>query len=62
MMISAFGISCGYFRVVGLMHLDKYIANSNILYVVTFTGTFIGAVIFSHACKFYILKKIKWIQ
>lgn len=51
-----------FFRIVNMLHLDKYIDNANILYLITLVGTLIGATIFSHVCKFYIINKIKWLK
>lgn len=50
------------FRVTGLMHLEKLIANPNLLYILTLLATLIGAVAFAHVVKFYVINKIKWLQ
>jgi peptidoglycan/LPS O-acetylase OafA/YrhL len=51
-----------FFRVMGILHLEKYIINPNLLYMFTLMGTLFGAIIFSHICKFYVIDKIKWLK
>lgn len=51
-----------FFRVVGIAHLERHIQNSNLLYIITLLGTLIGAIIFSHVCKFYVIGRIKWLK
>lgn len=51
-----------FFRVVGIGHLEKFINNPNLLYIATLICTLIGAIIFSHICKFYVIGKIKWLK
>lgn len=51
-----------FFRVVSLVHLEKFIENTNVLYTITLICTLIGAICFSHVCKFYIINKIKWLK
>lgn len=50
------------FRVVGLMHIEKMIANPTLLYIVTLLATLLGAIAFAHVVKFGVIKKIKWLQ
>ena len=42
------------FSVASMLHLDKFIHNSDILYVATCIATFIGAICFSHVIKYYV--------
>ena len=51
-----------FFRVVGIAHLERHIQNSNLLYIITLLGTLIGAIIFSHVCKFYVIGRINWLK
>lgn len=51
-----------FFRVVSIAHLERHIDNSNLLYIFTLICTLIGAIIFSHICKFYVIGKIKWLK
>lgn len=51
-----------FFRVVCFVHLEKVVKNPDLLYVVTLVCTLIGAIVFSHVCKFYIINKIKWLK
>lgn len=51
-----------FFRIVGLVHLENHTANPNLLYIITSACTLIGAICFSHICKFYIIIKIKWLK
>lgn len=51
-----------FFRVVSIGHLEKFIGDPNALYIVTFICTLLGAIIFSHVCKFYVISKVKWLK
>lgn len=51
-----------FFRIVGLVHLENHTANPNLLYIITSACTLIGAICFSHICKFHIINKIKWLK
>lgn len=51
-----------FFRVMGILNIGKYILNPNLLYIVTLMGTLLGAIIFSHICKFYVIDKVKWLK
>ena len=41
-----------FYRVVGMIHLDKFIGQCDVLYVVTCIGTLVGAICFSHIVKY----------
>ena len=41
-----------FYRVVGMIHLDKFIGQCDVLYVVTCIGSLIGAICFSHIVKY----------
>ena len=43
-----------FYRVVSMIHLDKFIGQCDVLYVVTCIGTLIGAICFSHVVKYYV--------
>ena len=43
-----------FYRVASMMHLDKFIGQSDVLYIVTCIVTLIGAICFSHIVKFYV--------
>ena len=43
-----------FFRVVSMLHLDKFIHNNDMLYVATCIATLIGAICFSHVIKYYV--------
>lgn len=51
-----------FFRVMGILHFEKYINNPNLLYIFTLMGTLFWAIIFSHICKFYVIDKVKWLK
>lgn len=51
-----------FFRLVSLAHFEKYISDGNLLYIATFIGTFTGAVLFSHVCKFLVIDRVKWLR
>lgn len=42
-----------FFRVTSMLHLDKFIHNNDMLYVVTCIATLFGAICFSHVVKCY---------
>lgn len=46
------------YRVVEKIHLENYIAQSDILYIVTSLLTIIGVIIFAHVMKFYVINRI----
>ena len=46
------------FRVASMLHLDKFIHNNDILYVVTCIATLVGAICFSHVIKYYVFKRL----
>lgn len=48
-----------FFRVAGMLHLDKFIHNNDMLYVATCIATLIGAICFSHVIKYYVFKRIE---
>jgi len=41
-----------FYRVVSMIHLDKFIGQCDVLYVVTCIGSLIGAICFSHIVKY----------
>lgn len=43
-----------FYRVAIMLHLDKFIHNNDMLYVVTCIATLIGAICFSHVIKYYV--------
>lgn len=43
-----------FFRIVSMLHLDKFIHNNDILYVATCFATLFGAISFSHVIKYYL--------
>ncbi len=45
------------FRVIERIHLEKVVGNAEVLYILTCVLTIVGAVIFSHVMKFWILPK-----
>lgn len=47
-----------FYRISSLLHLDRWIQNDDVLYVVTCCTTLIGAIIFSHVAKFHLLPYI----
>lgn len=47
------------FRVVSMLHQDKFIHNNDMLYVATCITTLIGAICFSHVIKYYVFKRIE---
>ena len=47
-----------FFRVASMLHLDKFIHNNDMLYVVTCIATLFGAICFSHVIKYYVFKRI----
>lgn len=51
-----------FFRVVSMVHFEKFIANENLFYVITVICTLVGAIIFSHICKFWIINRISWLK
>ncbi len=48
-----------FYRVVSMMHLDRFIEQCDVLYVVTFIVTFGGAVCFSHVVKYYVFPLVE---
>lgn len=51
-----------FFRLMGILHIEKYIVNPDLFYLVTLLGTLLGAIVFSHMCKFYVIDKVKWLK
>lgn len=47
------------FRVIERVHLEKYIGNAELLYVLTCLLTIVGAIAFSHVVKFWLFPKVK---
>lgn len=47
------------FRVIERVHLEKYIGNADMLYVLTCLLTIVGAIAFSHVVKFWFFPKVK---
>lgn len=47
-----------FFRVVDKLHLDRFIADNNLNYVATLVLTLIGAIVFSHVTKYYVLPRV----
>jgi peptidoglycan/LPS O-acetylase OafA/YrhL len=47
------------FRVIERIHLEKVVGNAEVLYILTCVLTIVGAVIFSHVMKFWILPKVE---
>ena len=43
-----------FYRVVSMLHLDRFIGQCDMLYVVTCIGTLVGAICFSHVVKYYV--------
>ena len=43
-----------FYRVVSMIHLDRFIGQCDVLYVMTCIGTLIGAICFSHIVKYYV--------
>ena len=48
-----------FYRVVSMMHLDRFVGQCDVLYVVTCIGTLVGAICFSHVVKYYSLPWVK---
>lgn len=51
-----------FFRATSFVHLEKYVSSPNLLYGLTLVCTLLGAIIFSHICKFYVIEKIKCLK
>lgn len=47
-----------FFRVVEKVHLERYIGQQDVLYIVTSLLTLLGAVAFSHVVKYQVLQKV----
>lgn len=47
------------FRVIERVHLEKYIGNAEILYVLTCLLTIVGAIAFAHVVKFWLFPKVE---
>ncbi len=47
-----------FFRVIEKVHLNNYIHNPHLLFVVTFIIVLCGAVVFSHIIKYFVLDKL----
>ncbi len=43
-----------FYRVASMLHLDKFIGQSDLLYIATCIATLIGAICFSHVVKYYV--------
>ena len=48
-----------FFRVASMLHLDRFIGQCDVLYVVTCMVTLAGAMIFSHIVKYYVFPLMK---
>lgn len=48
-----------FFRVASMLHLENYIHQCDVLFVVTFLVTLMGAVCFSHVTKYWVIPKIE---
>lgn len=48
-----------FYRVTSMLHLDKFIAQCDMLYVATCVATLIGAICFSHVVKYYVLPSVE---
>jgi len=46
------------FRVVEKMHIETFVTDGNLNYIITLFMTFVGAIIFSHVAKYWILPRI----
>lgn len=46
------------YRVVEKIHIENYIQQNDILYIVTALLTIVGVICFAHVMKFYIVNKI----
>lgn len=46
------------YRAVEMVHIERYVKNGNMLYIITVILVLGGAICFAHIMKFYILKKI----
>ena len=42
-----------FYRAVSMLHLDRFVGQCDMLYVVTCIGTLVGAICFSHVVKHY---------
>lgn len=47
-----------FFRVVDKVHLERFIADNNLNYIATLLLTLIGAIVFSHITKYYVLPRV----
>ena len=43
-----------FYRVVSMIHLERFVGQCDMLYVVTCCGTLVGAICFSHVVKYYV--------
>ena len=50
------------YRVVEMLHLERFVPNGNILYPLTCVLVMGGAIIFSHITKFVVFPRIKWLH
>lgn len=48
-----------FFRVASMLHLEKFIHQRDVLFVVTFLVTLMGAICFSHVTKYIVIPKIE---
>lgn len=50
-----------FYRVAGMLHLDRYVGQCDLLYVLTSVVTLAGAICFSHIVKYYIFNNNRFI-
>lgn len=48
-----------FFRVTSMLHLEKFISQNDVLYVVTCVATLAGAICFSHVVKYYVFPYLR---
>lgn len=48
-----------FYRVASMLHLDRFCADNDVLYVVNCIATLIGAICFSHVVKYYVFPFMK---
>lgn len=47
------------YRVIEKVHLEKYISQNDILYIVTSILTICGVICFAHIMKYYVMNKVE---
>ena len=59
MVVSGFSLCCGYYdKVVERIHIERFIADGDVLYILTCCLVIMGAIVFSWFMKNYILPKL----